>query len=94
MGHLLQVFPTITKNVVRTNYKIKYMNLMVNDWRWYDKERSVDFFIALWIQTKGLRSVIWVEKPVCCCNACTAIYPKKKQKKKTCISTYEEKKKT
>ena len=69
------------------------MNLMVNDWRWYDKEGSVNFFIALWIQTKGLRSVIWVEKPVCCCNACTAIYQKKNQKK-TCISTYEAKKKT
>ena len=45
MRHLLQVFPTITKNVVRTNYQIKYMNLTVNDSRWYDKERSVNFFL-------------------------------------------------
>ena len=47
MRHLLQVFPTITKNVVRTNYQIKYMNLTVNDSRWYDKERSVKFFYCV-----------------------------------------------
>ena len=37
MRHLLQVFPTITKNVGRTNYQIKYMNLTLNNWKWYGK---------------------------------------------------------
>ena len=42
------------------------------------KKEVLIFLLCYEFRGKGLRSVMWVEKPVCCCNACTAIYGEKK----------------
>ena len=62
MRPLLQDFPTSTKNVVRFNYQIKYMNLTVNYWKWYDKERSVNFFYCVMNLDKGTKKCLMGEE--------------------------------
>ena len=52
-------------------------HLTINDWKWYDKERSVNFFYCVMNFDKGTKKCLMGGETIYCCNAWTAIYRKK-----------------